>query len=160
MYNHRDIRPTGASNPNQWCILHIPPISGNVINSPYFRSFRFLASIYFVHEASTHHRVYLTRKPTGRPCRPILLEDDILTSDVYNYFVNSCMNYHAYDIGLHWVVKRFQRVLLTARAALLTGRLPIRNGFYTTNAHARNGRYASCLDSFKNKLSVGPYYNI
>uniref|UniRef100_G1U304 Galactosamine (N-acetyl)-6-sulfatase n=1 Tax=Oryctolagus cuniculus TaxID=9986 RepID=G1U304_RABIT len=25
-----------------------------------------------------------------------------------------------------------------ARAALLTGRLPIRNGFYTTNAHARN----------------------
>ncbi|XP_077842850.1 N-acetylgalactosamine-6-sulfatase isoform X4 [Macaca mulatta] len=27
-----------------------------------------------------------------------------------------------------------------SRAALLTGRLPIRNGFYTTNAHARNGR--------------------
>ena len=27
----------------------------------------------------------------------------------------------------------------TARAALLTGRLPIRNGFYTTNDHARNG---------------------
>ncbi|XP_029641081.1 N-acetylgalactosamine-6-sulfatase-like [Octopus sinensis] len=26
-----------------------------------------------------------------------------------------------------------------SRAALLTGRLPIRNGFYTTNAHARNG---------------------
>ncbi|PIO31287.1 hypothetical protein AB205_0154470, partial [Aquarana catesbeiana] len=26
----------------------------------------------------------------------------------------------------------------TARAALLTGRLPIRNGFYTTNAHSRN----------------------
>lgn len=25
-----------------------------------------------------------------------------------------------------------------SRAALLTGRLPIRNGFYTTNAHARN----------------------
>lgn len=31
--------------------------------------------------------------------------------------------------------------VLTARAALLTGRLPIRNGFYTTNAHARNGQY-------------------
>ena len=29
--------------------------------------------------------------------------------------------------------------ILTARAALLTGRLPIRNGFYTTNGHARNG---------------------
>ena len=29
----------------------------------------------------------------------------------------------------------------TARAALLTGRLPIRNGFYTTNAHARNGKF-------------------
>lgn len=28
--------------------------------------------------------------------------------------------------------------LLPARAALLTGRLPIRNGFYTTNEHARN----------------------
>lgn len=27
-----------------------------------------------------------------------------------------------------------------ARAALLTGRLPIRSGFYTTNGHARNGR--------------------
>ncbi|XP_072136154.1 N-acetylgalactosamine-6-sulfatase isoform X2 [Mobula birostris] len=26
-----------------------------------------------------------------------------------------------------------------SRAALLTGRLPLRNGFYTTNAHARNG---------------------
>lgn len=25
-----------------------------------------------------------------------------------------------------------------SRAALLTGRLPVRNGFYTTNAHARN----------------------
>lgn len=29
--------------------------------------------------------------------------------------------------------------LSVARAALLTGRLPIRNGFYTTNEHARNG---------------------
>lgn len=29
--------------------------------------------------------------------------------------------------------------LRVARAALLTGRLPIRNGFYTTNGHARNG---------------------
>ena len=26
-----------------------------------------------------------------------------------------------------------------SRAAMLSGRLPIRNGFYTTNAHARNG---------------------
>ena len=26
-----------------------------------------------------------------------------------------------------------------ARAALLTGRLPIRNGFYSENAHARDG---------------------
>lgn len=33
-------------------------------------------------------------------------------------------------------------LLITARAALLTGRLPIRNGFYTTNAHARNGQYS------------------
>ena len=30
--------------------------------------------------------------------------------------------------------------LRAARAALLTGRLPIRTGFYTTNGHARNGR--------------------
>lgn len=29
--------------------------------------------------------------------------------------------------------------LAVARAALLTGRLPIRTGFYTTNGHARNG---------------------
>ena len=28
--------------------------------------------------------------------------------------------------------------LVSARAALMTGRLPIRNGFYSTNAHARN----------------------
>ncbi|VDI54009.1 N-acetylgalactosamine-6-sulfatase [Mytilus galloprovincialis] len=27
-----------------------------------------------------------------------------------------------------------------SRAALLSGRLPIRNGFYTTNDHARNGK--------------------
>ena len=32
-------------------------------------------------------------------------------------------------------------VWFPARAALLTGRLPIRNGFYTTNAHARNGTF-------------------
>jgi len=32
-----------------------------------------------------------------------------------------------------------------ARAALLTGRLPIRNGFYTTNAHARNGILKQCI---------------
>ncbi len=40
------------------------------------------------------------------------------------------------------VQKSFQLVFLilsTARAALLTGRLPVRNGFYTTNGHARNG---------------------
>lgn len=30
-------------------------------------------------------------------------------------------------------------LLFVARAALLTGRLPVRNGFYTTNGHARNG---------------------
>ena len=29
-----------------------------------------------------------------------------------------------------------------SRAAMLSGRLPIRNGFYTTNAHARNGGLA------------------
>ena len=28
--------------------------------------------------------------------------------------------------------------VLTARAALMSGRLPIRNGFYTTNGHARD----------------------
>ena len=33
---------------------------------------------------------------------------------------------------------QFFTLLFTARAALLTGRLPIRNGFYTDNAHARN----------------------
>lgn len=32
--------------------------------------------------------------------------------------------------------------LHTARAALLTGRLPIRSGFYTTNGQARNGACA------------------
>lgn len=36
----------------------------------------------------------------------------------------------------------------TARAALLTGRLPIRNGFYTTNDHARNGKYYILLTQF------------
>jgi len=34
---------------------------------------------------------------------------------------------------------RLSMCMSVARAALLTGRLPIRNGFYTTNAHARNG---------------------
>jgi len=32
-----------------------------------------------------------------------------------------------------------------ARAALMSGRLPIRNGFYTTNDHARNGNSTSIL---------------
>ena len=46
---------------------------------------------------------------------------------------------------------------LVARAALLTGRLPIRNGFYTTNAHARNceamlARY--CLTSWSLQYHV------
>ncbi|KAK2496304.1 hypothetical protein MC885_011895 [Smutsia gigantea] len=31
-----------------------------------------------------------------------------------------------------------------SRAALLTGRLPIRSGFYTTNQHARNGPQKAC----------------
>uniref|UniRef100_A0ACB8EB03 Uncharacterized protein n=1 Tax=Sphaerodactylus townsendi TaxID=933632 RepID=A0ACB8EB03_9SAUR len=39
-----------------------------------------------------------------------------------------------------------------SRAALLTGRLPIRNGFYTTNAHARNG---TCFSSYRPPLSFG-----
>ena len=34
----------------------------------------------------------------------------------------------------------------TARAALLSGRLPIRNGFYTTNQHARNAYVPQFLD--------------
>uniref|UniRef100_A0A4W5NA90 Galactosamine (N-acetyl)-6-sulfatase n=1 Tax=Hucho hucho TaxID=62062 RepID=A0A4W5NA90_9TELE len=32
-----------------------------------------------------------------------------------------------------------------SRASLLTGRLPVRNGFYTTNAHARNGELSLSL---------------
>ena len=34
---------------------------------------------------------------------------------------------------------RIYSVWNTARASLLTGRLPVRNGFYTTNGKARNG---------------------
>lgn len=41
-----------------------------------------------------------------------------------------------WNSGLSFLIFFF---VLIARAALLTGRLPIRNGFYTTNAHARNG---------------------
>lgn len=36
----------------------------------------------------------------------------------------------------------FPVISTTARAALLTGRLPVRNGFYTTNGHGRNGTLA------------------
>jgi len=36
-------------------------------------------------------------------------------------------------------ITEFVGCVSAARAALLTGRLPVRNGFYTTNAHARNG---------------------
>ena len=36
-------------------------------------------------------------------------------------------------------------LIFSARAALLSGRLPIRNGFYTTNAHARNGKNESTM---------------
>ena len=48
----------------------------------------------------------------------------------------------------NYMLKRFCEsffFLFLARASLLTGRLPIRNGFYTTNAHARNGRRALVL---------------
>lgn len=41
--------------------------------------------------------------------------------------------------------------LFSARAALMSGRLPIRNGFYTTNAHARNGNLIEELTKFLNK---------
>ena len=37
------------------------------------------------------------------------------------------------------VVSLLIYIIILARAAMLSGRLPIRNGFYTTNAHARNG---------------------
>ena len=40
------------------------------------------------------------------------------------------------------IIKQYDCVF-AARAALLTGRLPIRNGFYTTNAHARDCKYAA-----------------
>ena len=43
--------------------------------------------------------------------------------------------------GEFWSKLFYFFVILTARAALLTGRLPIRNGFYTTNDHARNGQF-------------------
>lgn len=58
-------------------------------------------------------------------------------------------------------------ILTTARAALLTGRLPVRNGFYTTNAHARNGTlslYLYCADypAANNFLQASHYlvYNV
>ena len=35
----------------------------------------------------------------------------------------------------------------TARAALLTGRLPIRNGFYTSSYHGHNGCFLCCFYS-------------
>ena len=48
--------------------------------------------------------------------------------------------------------------VLTARAALMSGRLPIRNGFYSTNAHARNGEFPfklwSCLPMGPPKMLV------
>ncbi|XP_048461889.1 N-acetylgalactosamine-6-sulfatase [Rhincodon typus] len=50
--------------------------------------------------------------------------------------LSSCINILEIKINL---LKRFSfSPSSIARAALLTGRLPIRNGFYTTNAHARN----------------------
>lgn len=41
-----------------------------------------------------------------------------------------------------------------ARAALLTGRLPVRNGFYTDNEHARNGKKKECFFLFSQISSV------
>ena len=42
----------------------------------------------------------------------------------------------------------FIKIIHVARAALMSGRLPIRNGFYTTNDHARNGNSTSILQPF------------
>ena len=39
-----------------------------------------------------------------------------------------------------WILLPDKLFCFSARAALMSGRLPIRNGFYTTNAHARNGK--------------------
>ena len=46
-----------------------------------------------------------------------------------------------------------------ARAALLTGRLPIRNGFYSDNAHARNGKFP-LVDLYQNheRMFLFPVY--
>ena len=48
--------------------------------------------------------------------------------------------------------------VLTARAALMSGRLPIRNGFYTNNAHARDckfpSKFWSCLPMGLPKMLV------
>ncbi|XP_055268922.1 N-acetylgalactosamine-6-sulfatase isoform X1 [Moschus berezovskii] len=42
-----------------------------------------------------------------------------------------------------------------SRAALLTGRLPIRSGFYTTNGHARNAHRLRCSTAYTPQEIVG-----
>ena len=48
-------------------------------------------------------------------------------------FILSNKNYHSVALNSKYIFKIF------SRASLLTGRLPVRNGFYTTNAKMRNG---------------------
>ncbi len=49
-----------------------------------------------------------------------------------------CSPCKSFDFGI--VMDSFHALILTARASMLTGRLPIRNGFYTDNARGRNGK--------------------
>ncbi len=58
--------------------------------------------------------------------------------------------------GILKSVKESDTLLFSARASLMSGRLPIRNGFYTTNAHARNGMKNDMKDISNNWLIIMP----
>ena len=59
----------------------------------------------------------------------------------FTHFDENHKFFHKYCFQYCFISRNFPFLFTkTARAALLTGRLPIRNGFYTTNAHARNGK--------------------
>ena len=80
---------------------------------------------------------FYSANPLCSPCKQFYI---LIQSNVYYCFISCFNNFKTWNLLF----------FILARAALLTGRLPIRNGFYTTNAHARNGRNILMQFSFLN----------
>lgn len=95
----------------------------------------------------------------AQPRNPQYWPHGIPRTDSDKFLHRSTTLFTMYNITLTLTFYLFiiNLLIMTARAAMLTGRLPIRNGFYTDNARGRNGEQRLLLFEhrfdFKNKIS-------